>query len=36
MFSGLRIAGLVLAKNENYNVYKGVKLRGRGKVEIRC
>lgn len=34
-FSGLRVAGLKLL-NENYSIYKGVKITGRGKVEVRC
>ncbi|KDE08147.1 hypothetical protein MVLG_01628 [Microbotryum lychnidis-dioicae p1A1 Lamole] len=34
-FSGLRIAGLKVT-GETYSVYKGVKVGGRGKIEVRC
>ncbi|GAA5842325.1 hypothetical protein JCM11251_003985 [Rhodosporidiobolus azoricus] len=34
-FSGLRVNALKVASSEQYNVYKGVKTRGRGEVEVR-
>lgn len=34
-FSGLRIAGLQVS-GEAYSIYKGVRLTGKGKVEVRC
>ena len=34
-FSGLRIAGLKVV-GEAYSIYEGVRLRGKGKVEVRC
>ncbi|KAL8279069.1 hypothetical protein RQP46_008527 [Phenoliferia psychrophenolica] len=36
-FSGIRIAGLkVAAGSEQYSVYKGVRVRGKGEAEVRC
>lgn len=34
-FSGLRIAGLKVS-GESYSIYKGVRLRGKGAIEVRC
>lgn len=34
-FSGLRIAALKLT-GENYSIFKGVRLRGQGEIEVRC
>jgi AP-3 complex subunit mu len=34
-FSGLRIAGLKVT-GEDYSIFKGVRLRGVGDVEVRC
>ncbi|KAM0749568.1 clathrin adaptor, mu subunit [Meredithblackwellia eburnea MCA 4105] len=36
-FSGVRIAALKIAGNsEQYTVYKGVRMRGKGEAEVRC
>ncbi|ORY88347.1 Mu homology domain-containing protein [Leucosporidium creatinivorum] len=34
-FSGLRISALKVA-GEGYSIYKGVRLRGKGEIEVRC